>query len=378
MSGVYGYSTTAASNTSAGGVSTAEGMNPGLVNNAMRGIMAEIAEFRNDISGSATTGGSANAQTLTTSSTVTAYSDGQKFSFVAGYTNTGATTLNVDSVGAKAIRKADDQALIGNEIKAGGHYVVQYDASANSAAGAWLLLNPEPIELFDTFYTIGASEITNFWGAGDNRAAMWTPYGYIGSSGGFGFSIGSNGYRNDGSSWSYLDIDSNTNTSSEITLLPTGNIVFRGGTASGTALPDMLLLDKTQGAFFYGNFTATSVYTNTTASAANVQVASNGLVRRSTSALKYKTDLQPVSADAVEAFMSMEGFTYRSAIKTDDQNVRHYGFAADHAHDKGLTELVLYGADGETVEGFAYDRALVLLQKEVKRLRDEVEALKAA
>lgn len=141
MSGVYGYSQTAASNTETDGVSTAEGMNPALVNNAMRGMMAETAEWRDDISGAITSGGSANAQTLTTSSTITAYADGQMFAFVAGFTNTSAATLNVDGVGAKALRRDDDQALTGNEVLAGGHYTVRYDASANSAAGAFILVD---------------------------------------------------------------------------------------------------------------------------------------------------------------------------------------------------------------------------------------------
>ena len=121
---------------------------------------------------------------------------------------------------------------------------------------------------------------------------------------------------------------------------------------------------------------APPVYLQTTGGGANVNVASNGLLARSTSALKYKDDLQPVASDAVEAFMAMDGFTYRSNIETDDQSQRYYGFAADDADERGLKELVDYGDDGE-VEGFDYGRALVLLHAEIKRLREEVAQLSA-
>lgn len=143
MSGVYGYSKTAASNTSVGGISIAEGMNPANVNDADRADLTDTAKWRDDTSGALTSGGSANAQTLTTNSTITAYADGQRFHFVAGFTTTTSATLNVDSVGAKAIRKGADLALGGREILIGGHYIVQYDASANGGGGAWMLLNPE-------------------------------------------------------------------------------------------------------------------------------------------------------------------------------------------------------------------------------------------
>jgi hypothetical protein len=101
------------------------------------------------VGGGLTAGGTADALTLTTNSGIASYADGQRLSFVAALSNTGAATLNVDGVGAKAIRKVtlsstNDAALIANDIRASGHYVVQYDASADAASGAWILLNPAP------------------------------------------------------------------------------------------------------------------------------------------------------------------------------------------------------------------------------------------
>lgn len=142
--GVYGYSGTASSNTSVGGVSVAEGMSRASVNNAMRAQLADLAKWRDDISAANTTagsaaGGSPDPYTLTTDSTLTAYADGQRLCFIANFTNAETATLNVDSVGAKALRKGADAALAAGDLVANSTYCASYDASANSSAGAWLL-----------------------------------------------------------------------------------------------------------------------------------------------------------------------------------------------------------------------------------------------
>lgn len=83
-----------------------------------------------------TSGGAANAQTLTLSPIVTAYAAGQRFSFLAGFTNTAAATLNVNGAGAKNIFNAATGAAIGaGEIVSGRAYEVIYDGTQ------FLLLN---------------------------------------------------------------------------------------------------------------------------------------------------------------------------------------------------------------------------------------------
>ena len=142
MAGINEYSTTPASNTAINGIDIAENCAPSGMNNAQRQALADIRAAFNDIGGKQVSGGSANAQTLTTETVYTAYADGTMLAFIAGFTNTGAATLNVDSVGAKAIRKGADTALSAGDITAGMLCIVCYDASANSAAGAWMLANP--------------------------------------------------------------------------------------------------------------------------------------------------------------------------------------------------------------------------------------------
>lgn len=78
-------------------------------------------------------GASSGTDTITASVTpaITAYVTGQKYHFKAGGTNTGAATINLNSVGALAIKKgsAGSTALAANDIVTGGMYVVLYDGT---------------------------------------------------------------------------------------------------------------------------------------------------------------------------------------------------------------------------------------------------------
>lgn len=81
--------------------------------------------------------GAADAYVLTLSPAITAYAAYQHFRFKAANANTGASTINVNGVGAKNITDTDTNALIGGEILANGYYEVVYDGTQ------FQLLNPE-------------------------------------------------------------------------------------------------------------------------------------------------------------------------------------------------------------------------------------------
>lgn len=158
MPTIYNWSSTASSNSNADSdITWAEGQDPGTVNDSARMMMKRVKDFVSDIGGGLTVGGTANAITLTAASAIASYANGQVFAFIAGSTNTGATTLNVNTIGAKAVMKATGNgaaALNGAEIQSGCIYSVQYNTSLNGGAGAWLLINPtvngvEPGMIFD-------------------------------------------------------------------------------------------------------------------------------------------------------------------------------------------------------------------------------------
>jgi hypothetical protein len=69
--------------------------------------------------------------TATLSPAITAYAAGQRYHFKAGGTNTGAATINLNSVGAKDLKKgaAGSTALEAGDITAGGMYTVEYDGT---------------------------------------------------------------------------------------------------------------------------------------------------------------------------------------------------------------------------------------------------------
>jgi hypothetical protein len=67
---------------------------------------------------------------------LTAYTAGSSFRFVAAGQNTGATTLNINGLGAKDVTKAGALPLVGGEILSGGTYEVIYDGTRFQLVGA--------------------------------------------------------------------------------------------------------------------------------------------------------------------------------------------------------------------------------------------------
>ena len=127
MSDVQTWSTTAASNNSAAPNGFPEGMPPSGVNDAAREVMAAVARYREDTDGVNTSSGT-DTITLASSRTMTAYAQGDMYTFKAGGTNTGATTLNVDGLGAKDVQ-FNGAACTGGEIITDLMYTVVYDGT---------------------------------------------------------------------------------------------------------------------------------------------------------------------------------------------------------------------------------------------------------
>jgi len=73
--------------------------------------------------------GSANAYVLAVDAQIAAYVAGQVFIFNANFANTSAATINVNTLGAKTIKKFHDQDLEANDIESGQVVVVQYDGT---------------------------------------------------------------------------------------------------------------------------------------------------------------------------------------------------------------------------------------------------------
>lgn len=125
------------------GQSTA-GTNPvKTLDDMLRSLAGLLARGYADLGGTGTVGGSGNAITLTTASVYQTLKNGILVSFKALASNTGSTTFNLDGLGAKAVRRQGDSALLAGDIAAGGIYLLRYDTAYDGANGAWVLLNPE-------------------------------------------------------------------------------------------------------------------------------------------------------------------------------------------------------------------------------------------
>lgn len=138
-----------------------EAMLPPDVNDSARAMGRDLAKWRDDLNSTITSGGSSNAYTITSNGSYGSLANGFQLSFKASFSNTGAATLNVDSLGAKAVRKftaAGEAALAANDIVSGGYYWVQYNTAANSAAGAWVLLNPSIQGASTVLDTVGSTQ----------------------------------------------------------------------------------------------------------------------------------------------------------------------------------------------------------------------------
>jgi len=136
-------SVTPTNNTDLLGQNSTGAADSNTIDTIIQNLTGILARAYGDQGGLGTVGGSANAITLTSQSTYQQLQSGIQIAFKASAANTGATTLNLDSLGAKKIRRKGDTALVAGDIAANGRYLLQYDAAYDTAAGAWVLLNQE-------------------------------------------------------------------------------------------------------------------------------------------------------------------------------------------------------------------------------------------
>lgn len=141
-SGVNAWSTTAASNATADStINWAEGMAPSAVNDSARAMMARVADWRDSLNGSNATTGGTTAYVLTSDQSFAALAAGLEVAFQINATNTGTSTLNVDSLGAKPLRSAAGVEVVAGALKIGAVYRATY---FTSNSGEWLLHDCTP------------------------------------------------------------------------------------------------------------------------------------------------------------------------------------------------------------------------------------------
>lgn len=106
-----------------------EGQAPSTVNNGARALEGLVSRWHNTINGSVATTGAADTYVWACPQTLSAYYDGLIICVDINATCTGASTINVDALGAKAIKKHNDQALEAGDLESGGKYILVYDGT---------------------------------------------------------------------------------------------------------------------------------------------------------------------------------------------------------------------------------------------------------
>jgi hypothetical protein len=182
---VTSYSRTPASNNSAPPNGWPEGQTPGSLNNSARQLMTDIVNEagKNQCKVLGSVAGT-NTITAVMSPTLDAYAAGMIVVFTPANTNTGATTLNIDSLGALDVLKTSGVAVSAGDLVAGVPALLLLDSGADD----FLLINPATLSVASGSFTAtlsGMSSATtgtmNYQVVG-NIVSLWLVSSILGTS----------------------------------------------------------------------------------------------------------------------------------------------------------------------------------------------------
>jgi hypothetical protein len=159
--------TTDASNTTFNSIATdVNVMKPSDARKWVQAFSGAEARWLADLGATSAPAGTATAITVTLNQAYTAYGtsagqipNGAMIALKMPSAATGASTLNINSIGTKAIRREGDTAIAANDWLANATVLLRYDTAYNSAAGAWVLLNPSPANVTGA-WTVSASSVS--------------------------------------------------------------------------------------------------------------------------------------------------------------------------------------------------------------------------
>ena len=190
-------------------------------------------------------------------------------------------------------------------------------------------------------------------------------------------------------------------SSTAITLTPSGNVgiaisspagafdvrgngqavttIFYGNTSSNASYPTIMRSSSGDNLFYVrsdGLVVMPKVYSDwTTASAANVNINSDGNLYRSTSSQKYKRNITDYTRGLADV-LKLRPVFYKGKSENDGEN-QFAGLIAEDVAEAGLDEFVVKDADG-TPDALAYSNMVALTVKAIQELNANLVAQVAA
>ena len=348
---ISAWSTTPASNSGADSTigTVADTSSPTAVDDWTRSIMAAVKKYTLDTDGGLTSGGSANAQTLTTNRSISSGHQAAGFSlrFKAGYTNTGATTLAVDGLTAVAVKRLNGDALSAGDIVAGGIYDVAFDGTyyvllgAGTGSGTYGTLSGANTWSGANVFT---SSVTVGDGSGDTVVIKGTTVNSY-MSGLLSTSSAAN-LRSaigvpTGTSGAVLPFLNAANTFSGANTFTAGQVIKANTTGDG--LFTLWHTDMDPGEAYQTFKATTSLFGGGTGTTGSITVTgSAGTQYNTTSDRRLKTDIRPMSEDEVYALvngLAPVHYRWRGSGSPD------FGYIAQDSYD--LNPLLATPGHGE-------------------------------
>lgn len=253
------WSELASANTAIAPNGLKDGESPNKLAGISREHWAAEKRFYNQINAIYTSTGSANAYVLTFTQAPEALRAGMKFAFIPNFTSTGAATLNINGLGAKAIVASDGSVLAPNAIVTNNSVVVVYNGTS------FLLETGSNSPVFSGTVKAGAIAAPTFTGNttvsngnltvnnGSLTIANYAPiiqFVESDNSNKTWFAVvdgGAFSLREDTTATSRLQINANGDANG---FLYMGNKVFHAGNDGVGSTLDADLLDGQQGSFY--------------------------------------------------------------------------------------------------------------------------------
>jgi len=120
---------------------------------------------------------------------------------------------------------------------------------------------------------------------------------------------------------------------------------------------------------------STTTYNNTTGAAANMHISATGEMYRSTSSLRYKTDVEDMDEAWADKVLDLRPVWFRSTCADDRPDWSHWGLIAEEVELVDPRLVHFSGDDDDVAESVAYDRIVPALLSVIQRLEARVAAL---